>query len=604
MESTEKEKKEGLIEFYDSFEDMLKFFCDNTTIHGTVRLNCSRENKMKTTFWLVLYFVAFAMMYWQFGQLTDQYWAYPTNTIIGLQSKGKIFPAVTICNLNPYRFDQVNMYINQLDQLAKETLYLLYEYEYEVPESPQQVVDLQDLLNNVTGQFNGNFILDQSIVLQKLQENGSGPALPGQKKFKVGFKLCNSSGDCYYKWFWSGFDAVHEWYKFHYINIMSNIPAVLNIANNFSRDYILTCHFNEMPCDEREYVHFHHPIYGNCFTINNHWKENSWYSSRPGKQYGLSIVVKTDLHDNMPLLSQAAGARIMIHNPNQPPLVEHQGFDIRPGTENSISVKQEEAIRLGGKYSQCTSDGSDLGIKILYNTSYTMQACLNSCFQYKMIEVCGCGYYFYPLPPGMEYCNYNKHPDWGYCFYQLYEKMLDHTLICFTQCPKQCKQTEYHLSAGTAKWPSPVSKAKKLLSLQERYNSTSKRSDISKINVYYEELSYRSVEETPSVSVTMLLSSMGGLWSWWFGSSVLSVAEIAELVLDTVAMVIIVIYQWKKQRAKRNDGTIGTDAASNICPVPYIDSKAFSSPQTGPPGKELESKTDDPKFNGEINDFS
>lgn len=41
------------------------------------------------------------------------------------------------------------------------------------------------------------------------------------------------------------------------------------------------------------------------------------------------------------------------------------------------------------------------------------QACLVSCFQQLMVETCSCGYYFYPLPSGAEYCSYARHPAWG-----------------------------------------------------------------------------------------------------------------------------------------------------------------------------------------------
>lgn len=30
-----------------------------------------------------------------------------------------------------------------------------------------------------------------------------------------------------------------------------------------------------------------------------------------------------------------------------------------------------------------------------------------------MVRKCGCGYYYYPLPPGAQYCDYNKQPAWG-----------------------------------------------------------------------------------------------------------------------------------------------------------------------------------------------
>ncbi|XP_053545873.1 amiloride-sensitive sodium channel subunit alpha-like [Bombina bombina] len=556
MEKETKEEREGWFEFYDSFEEMFEFFCSNTTIHGTIRLICSKRNKMKTTFWIVLFLLSFGLMYWQFGEMFGQYWAYPTSTIITVQSKSKIFPAVTICNLNPYRFDEVNEYLNQLDNLAKNTLSSFYGYNgSNATQEGQDIVDLTDILHNGTSEINGRFQLDSSIRLVKLQENGMEPSLPGQKIFKVGFKLCNASGgDCYYKSYWSGVDAIHEWYKFHFMNIMYKIPLLLEISKEeIMKKFIIMCEFNEKSCSDSEYTHFHHPIYGNCFTFNSQGKDEFWKSSKTGKEYGLSLTVKADQNDNMPILSTVAGARIMVHNPFQPPLVEHEGFDIWPGRETSISIRQDEVNHLGGQYGKCTTDGSDVDIKLLYNTSYTLQACLQSCFQYKMVETCGCGYYFYPLPSGIEYCNYNKHPGWGHCFYRLFENIFDHRLNCFNKCPKHCTETIYKLSAGSAKWPTSKAKTWLIPYLYKMgYNSTSSRNDIAKINIYYEELGHRTFDETPAISVNLLLSNMGGQWSLWFGSSVLSVAEIAELVFDTAAMVIIITYQWQKNKRKAN----------------------------------------------------
>ncbi|MEE6485016.1 hypothetical protein FKM82_014131 [Ascaphus truei] len=340
MEPSGTEKTEGWIEFYDSFNDMFQFFCNNTTIHGAIRLNCSRNNKMKTTFWIVLFLVTLGMMYWQFGEMTGQYWSYPTSTSISVHSEKKIFPAMTICNLNPYRFAEVNEYIKQLDQIAHETLSSLYAYNaFNTTQRELEVIDLENILDNLASQINESFRLDQRLRLLKLQEDGLAPAILGQKKFKVGFKLCKSSGeDCFYKSFWSGVDALHEW----------------------------------------EYSQFHHPIYGNCFTFNSQGKESFWNASRPGKQYGLSLKVKIEQNDNMPILSTAAGARVMIHSPLQTPLVEHEGFDIWPGTETSISIRQDELNHLGGMYSQCTRDGKDVAIKLLYNSSYTTQGTVST----------------------------------------------------------------------------------------------------------------------------------------------------------------------------------------------------------------------------------
>ncbi|XP_069804370.1 amiloride-sensitive sodium channel subunit delta [Dendropsophus ebraccatus] len=572
MESTEKEKsEEGLIDFYDSFTDLFEFFCDNTTIHGTIRLNCSRRNKMKTGFWVILFFCSFGMMYWQFGDTINQYWAYPTNIAIQLQSKKNIFPAITVCNLNPYRFGQVNEYLNQLDDLAEETLSTFYGYNASLNlHKDAEVIDLEDIMNNLTIPANRNFHLDRSITLIKINAEEGTQTASGKRK-KVGFKLCDSSGtDCYYRTFWSAVDAFHEWYKFHFMNIMSDIPLVLQIPDKLVKKFILTCDFNGVMCN-RDYSHFHHPTYGACITLHGNTNDsNLWTSIQPGKKYGLSLTLKTDQNDNMPILSTAAGAKVMIHSPNQSPLAEHEGFDIRPGTETSISIKQDQVNRLGAPYSECTIDGSDLGFQLLYNSSYTQQTCLQSCFQFQMIEKCGCGYYFYPLVPGTEYCDYNKHPGWGRCFYRLYENLMDHKLVCFKKCPKQCSETIYQLSAGSAQWPTSVSKGwvTAVLSSKTGYNRTSKRNDLAKLNIYFQEQNLRSFDETPAINIFNLLSTMGSQWSFWFGSSVLSVVELAELVLDVAAMLIIIGYKKYGKKTEENQTVnvyiIPTDDMSNI----------------------------------------
>lgn len=102
-EAIAKEEQAALIEFYSSFKDLFEFFCMNTTIHGTIRLVCSSRNKMKTAFWALLFLASFAVLYWQFGLIFSQYWNYPVVMSISVHSQPKMFPAVTICNLNPYR---------------------------------------------------------------------------------------------------------------------------------------------------------------------------------------------------------------------------------------------------------------------------------------------------------------------------------------------------------------------------------------------------------------------------------------------------------------------------------------------------------------------
>lgn len=97
------EEEEALIEFHRSYRELFQFFCNNTTIHGAIRLVCSQHNRMKTAFWAVLWLCTFGMMYWQFALLFEEYFSYPVSLNINLNSDKLVFPAVTVCTLNPYR---------------------------------------------------------------------------------------------------------------------------------------------------------------------------------------------------------------------------------------------------------------------------------------------------------------------------------------------------------------------------------------------------------------------------------------------------------------------------------------------------------------------
>uniref|UniRef100_A0A8B9E405 Sodium channel epithelial 1 subunit delta n=1 Tax=Anser cygnoides TaxID=8845 RepID=A0A8B9E405_ANSCY len=477
----EEERKEGLIEFYDSFKDMFEFFCKNTTIHGTIRLVCSDSNKMKTAFWTLLLLASFGMLYWQFALMFSQYWAYPVVLTMSMHSEPQMFPAITICNLDPYRFELVSEHLVQLDRMAEESIAFLYGINTTAGmfHMNEKNIRMRDLSS--TGNLSrSSFKLSQNFSLLRTSELNN---KTGKRQSHVGFRLCNATGgNCFYKAYSSGMDAILEWYRFHYINIMSQLPVIINISDHEEQieDMVYSCQYDGEPCRPSDYVHFHHPVFGSCYTFNSKGTDSFWTATKPGIPYGLSLILRAEQKDHIPLLSTVAGVKVMIHNHNQTPFLEHEGFDIRPGIATTIGIQQDEVNRLGGNYGKCTTDGSDVNVKLLYNNSYTLQACLHSCFQHIMVRKCGCGYYYYPLPPGAEYCNYNKQPAWGHCFYQLYNRLRNHHLNCFDQCPKPCR--------------------------------------------------------------------MGSQWSLWFGSSVLSVVEMFELLIDTLVLSLLFCYQRVRSR--------------------------------------------------------
>ncbi|XP_027806870.1 epithelial sodium channel subunit alpha isoform X1 [Marmota flaviventris] len=598
------EEEEALIEFHRSYRELFQFFCNNTTIHGAIRLVCSKHNRMKTAFWAVLWLCTFGMMYWQFALMFEEYFSYPVSLNINLNSDKLVFPAVTVCTLNPYRYNEIKSELEELDHITEQTLFDLYKYKFNTRlASPRGRRDLGGTLPHPLQRLR---VLPQPRKARRARGATSSmrdnnPQVD-RKDWKIGFQLCNQNkSDCFYQTYSSGVDAVREWYRFHYINILSRLPDTSpSLQEEALGNFIFTCRFNQASCNQadgiqgvthaRNYSHFHHPMYGNCYTFNNKNNSNLWMSSMPGINNGLSLTLRTEQKDFIPLLSTVTGARVMVHGQDEPAFMDDGGFNLRPGVETSISMRKEALDRLGGNYGDCTENGSDVPVKNLYPSKYSQQVCIHSCFQESMIKECGCAYIFYPKPKDVEYCDYRKHSAWGYCYYKLLGAFSTDSLGCFTKCRKPCSVTNYKLSAGYSRWPSVKSQdwIFQMLSLQNNYPINNRRSGVAKLNVFFKELNYKTNSESPSVTMVTLLSNLGSQWSLWFGSSVLSVVEMAELIFDLLVITFLMLLRrfrsryWSPGRGARSAREVASTPPSSLpsrfCPHPT----SPSLPQPGP----------------------
>ena len=98
-----------------------------------------------------------------------------------------------------------------------------------------------------------------------------------------------------------------------------------------------------------------------------------------------------------------------------------------------------------------------------------------------------------------------------------------------------------------------------------------------------------SVCLSPVQTVT-LLSNLGSQWSLWFGSSVLSVVEVAELIFDLLAITFLMLLRrfqsqyWSPGRGRRGAQEVASTPASSLpsrfCPHPASPSSSPLGPAT------------------------
>ncbi|XP_007442323.1 amiloride-sensitive sodium channel subunit beta isoform X2 [Python bivittatus] len=589
-----------------TYQELLVWYCDNTNTHGPKRIICEGPKKKLIWFFLTLLFAS--LVFWQWGILINTYLSYNVTASLAIGFKTMTFPAVTICNASPFRYSKVKPFLKDLDDLIEAALERILQPLQEnasvtpaanVSEKlnlqlwnqiPLVLIDESDRSNPVILDILGNGSLDLGGL-----HNYSSFGNPEGKRYKLALKLCTRLGShCFFWKFTSAAQAVTEWYVLQSTSILSKVPVSKRIEMGYqAEDMILACLYGAEPCNHRNFTHLYHPDHGNCYVFNWGVDKEPLLSSNPGAEFGLKLILDISQKDYIPFLTSTAGARLMLHEQRSFPFLKDQGIYAMSGTETSIGVLVDELERMGSPYSDCTVNGSDVPIRNLYEeypasqacanctlpgskmsssgrqykTTYSIQACLRSCFQAKVVKFCQCGHYSYPLPEGEHYCNNEDYPDWAYC-YSMLRMNQEHRQVCIRSCKETCNNTQYKMTISMADWPSEASEdwIFHILSYERDMstNVTLDRNGIIKLSIYFQEYNYRTISESAATTIVWLLSSLGGQFGFWMGGSVLCLIEFGEILIDFVWITVLKLIGWGKG-LKWKPASRPLDALPSVC---------------------------------------
>ncbi|NWU57736.1 SCNNB protein, partial [Dromas ardeola] len=555
-----------------TYKELLVWYCDNTNTHGPKRI--IKEGPKKKLIWFFLTLLFASLVFWQWGILINTYLSYNVTSSLSIGFKTMKFPAVTVCNANPFKYSEVKHLLKELDRLIEAALErILQPTPGNSSENMSPPLDLE-LWHQIPLVLIDEHDKDNPIILDIFESNAAGNETTAGNQTAAGNETavgnqtaagneiavgnetaCSHQGsdNCTYRNFTSAAQAVTEWYILQSTSILSKVPLQERIRMGYqAEDMILACLYGAEPCNYKNFTQIYHPDHGNCYIFNWGMDEEALNSSNPGAEFGLKLILDISQQDYIPYLSSAAGARLMLHQQKSFPFLKDQGIYAMAGTETSIGVLVDELERMGYPYSDCTMNGSDVPVKNLYsqyNTSYSIQACLRSCFQNHMVEICGCGHYMFPLPEGVNYCNNEDNPGWAYCYSSL-RSSIRHRQICIDSCKETCNDTQYKMTISMADWPSEASEdwIFHILSYERDMstNVTLDRNGIIKLNIYFQEYNYRTISESAATTIVWLLSSLGGQFGFWMGGSVLCLIEFGEIIIDSLWITIINVIGWCK----------------------------------------------------------
>uniref|UniRef100_A0A8C5TAS7 Sodium channel epithelial 1 subunit beta n=1 Tax=Malurus cyaneus samueli TaxID=2593467 RepID=A0A8C5TAS7_9PASS len=507
-----------------TYKELLVWYCDNTNTHGPKRI--IKEGPKKKLIWFFLTLLFASLVFWQWGILINTYLSYNVTSSLSIGFKTMKFPAVTICNANPFKYSEVKHLLKELDRLIEAALErILQPTPGNSSENTSAPLNLE-LWNQIPLVLIDEHDKDNPVILDIFETNQTAG----------GNETCSHQGsdNCTYRNFTSAAQAVTEWYILQSTSILSKVPLHERIRMGYqAEDMILACLYGAEPCNYKNFTQIYHPDHGNCYIFNWGMDEEALNSSNPGAEFGLKLILDISQQDYIPYLSSAAGARLMLHQQKSFPFLKDQGIYAMAGTETSIGV---------------------------------LVACLRSCFQNHMAEICGCGHYMFPLPEGVNYCNNEDNPGWAYCYSSL-RSSIKQRQICIDSCKETCNDTQYKMTISMADWPSEASEVTLIPCFATDIDGSPLPGTGTLSNVRAGVQLRGSAASAHSAllpQIVWLLSSLGGQFGFWMGGSVLCLIEFGEIIIDSLWITIINVIGWCKGLKQRRARARYPDAPPTV----------------------------------------
>ena len=204
---------------------------------------------------------------------------------IELKFQQRAFPAVTLCNLNPFKKSVVRNYPNV------ERLLNTYEYT----------------MHQVACSGDSTCLLPINTTLEEYREI-------------YGFTGIKDT-------------AVLQTKASNLLTLEISKYDVTSAVTNYS-DFIQGCSFNTDDCLDSDWESLMDPRMGQCFIFNLY---SQYMAKRAGPIYGLRVILKTNISEFISI-TDTAGMRVLVHDQEEFPFPDIFGYNVQTGSSTSIGV--------------------------------------------------------------------------------------------------------------------------------------------------------------------------------------------------------------------------------------------------------------------------
>ncbi|XP_030833004.1 amiloride-sensitive sodium channel subunit beta isoform X4 [Strongylocentrotus purpuratus] len=323
-------------------------------------------------------------------------------------------------------------------------------------------------------------------------------------------------------------------------NFVKPTKEELRTLGHKAKDFILQCSFDTEACSYENFTVIQNAEYGNCFVFNNAHKlkrGKRTTTSRTGSQYGLQLTLMVEQPEYIGILSPNSGVKVAIKDPRIYAFPEDDGIEAAPGFATSIGLTKTSISRLPEPYGNCIRKHDSFYAPEKYD--FSQRSCLKLCLQETLNETCSCITDVLIDGTMCEVINREQ----GNCRNSVFKDFLKNKLNC--DCSNACSETVFKPRIAISRWPTARYEAHlydSLASINKKAariltNVAQSRNNLVRLSVFYEELNFENVVETPLITVESLFGSLGGLLGLYIGMSFISVTEILVFIFELLRSV-------------------------------------------------------------------
>eukprot|EP00058_Branchiostoma_floridae_P000921 XP_002586409.1 hypothetical protein BRAFLDRAFT_131803 [Branchiostoma floridae] len=510
-----------------------KEFAGNTTLHGLNRIVIAPSNYFRVM-WVLTILASYSGFTYMLSSMIMDYFSYDTITDTKLKFTDSLpFPAVTICNMN--KFDAQKLKLVEWSYLSP----YLMGAQYDIPTLLSMGYKPDETINSTigAGTENDDGMFQEArlrpppswFFVFRIRRHPAERACRSVQPTPLSFEGCSRASHKTRKTinFLCNPRNANQWHLTFVTK--QNITLQDFVRENgfdVNADRMAMCFWKAEGCTYlasqyrgllciNNFTHSY-TFFGNCYTFNSDKSKKLWQKM---EGWGNGLMVFVDIRESEYTENYFTGGnseiglKLLVHDQDEPPMMDTQGIALSPGSHAFISVQRTVYENHVPPWGVCEDR------QLEYYDTYTLPACYQECRSKHIIANCSCVPFFLPgkAPP----CNPGNIST---CVRAVLGRVVSGELKC--DCPVPCHLVKYSTSVSYAGWPNINTRNY----ITKTYGHTKDYMAENGVvfSVFYEQLSYQKIRELKAMDGGQLASNIGGMMGLFIGASLLTILEVWE----------------------------------------------------------------------------